>query len=69
MMISNMTHKEKNNLLTTLWDDPSVTLQGVKDDTVSSMVRMSFFYLTRLMMMCLSLPLRAWKRSLGRGNK
>ena len=39
MMISNMTLKEKNELLTTLWDDPSVTLHGVKDGVTSSIDR------------------------------
>lgn len=39
MMISNMTLKEKNGLLTTLWDDPSVTLYGVKDGVTSSIDR------------------------------
>lgn len=39
MMISNMTLKEKNELLTTLWDDPSVTLQGFKDGVTSSIDR------------------------------
>jgi hypothetical protein len=36
MMISNMTLKEKNELLTTLWNDPSVTLHGVKYGVTSS---------------------------------
>lgn len=39
MMISNMTLKDKNELLTTLWDDPSVTLQGVKDGVTSPIDR------------------------------
>lgn len=39
MMVSNMTLKEKNELLTTLWDDPSVTLHGVKDGVTSSIDR------------------------------
>lgn len=39
MMISNMTLKGKNELLTTLWDDPSVTLYGVKDGVASSIDR------------------------------
>lgn len=39
MMISNMTLKDKNELLTTLWDDPSVTLHGVKDSVTSSIDR------------------------------
>lgn len=39
MMISNMTLKDKNELLTTLWDDPSVTLQGFKDGVTSSIDR------------------------------
>lgn len=39
MMISNMTLKEKNEFLATLWDDPSVTLQGVKDGVTSSIDR------------------------------
>lgn len=39
MDVSNMTPKEKNELLTTLWNDPSVALQGVKDDITSSIDR------------------------------
>ena len=39
MKISNMTQNEKNELLTILWNDSSVTLQGVKDDTASSIDR------------------------------
>ena len=39
MMVSNMTLNEKNGLLTTLWDDPSVTLHGVKDGVASSIDR------------------------------
>lgn len=39
MMISNMTLKEKNELLTTLWDDPSVMLYGVKDGVMISIDR------------------------------
>lgn len=39
MMISNMTLREKNELLTTLWGDLSVTLQGGKDGVVSSIDR------------------------------
>lgn len=39
MMISNMTFKGKNELLTTLWDDLSVTLHGVKDGVTSSIDR------------------------------
>lgn len=39
MKISNMTQNEKNSLLTMLWDDPSVTLQGVEDGIVSSIDR------------------------------
>lgn len=39
MMISNMTLKGKNELLTTLWDDPSVALHGVKDGVTSSIDR------------------------------
>ena len=39
MIISNMTLKEKNELLTTLWDDLSVTLHGVKDGVTSSIDR------------------------------
>lgn len=39
MMISNMTLKEKNEFLATLWGDPSVTLQGVKDGVTSSIDR------------------------------
>lgn len=35
MMISNMTFKEKNEFLATLWDDPSVALCGVKDGVTS----------------------------------
>lgn len=34
-----MITKEKNELLTTLWDDPSVTLLGFKKDIVSSIDR------------------------------
>lgn len=39
MMISNMTLKEKNEFLATLWDDTSVTLHGVKDGVTSSIDR------------------------------
>lgn len=39
MMVSDMTLKEKNELLTTLWDAPSVTLHGVKDGVTSSIDR------------------------------
>jgi hypothetical protein len=39
MMISNMTLKEKNELLTILWGDPSVTLHGIKDGVTSSIDR------------------------------
>lgn len=39
MMISNMTLKEKNEFLATLWDDPSVTLHGVTDGVTSSIDR------------------------------
>lgn len=39
MMVSDMTLKEKNELLATLWDDPSVTLHGVKDGVTSSIDR------------------------------
>ena len=39
MMVSNMALREKNELLTTLWDDPSVTLHGVKDGVASSIDR------------------------------
>lgn len=39
MMISNMTPKEKNELLTTLWNDPSVTLLGFGKTIVSSIDR------------------------------
>ena len=39
MMISNMTLKEKNELLTTLWDEASVALHGVKDGVASSIDR------------------------------
>lgn len=35
MMVSNMTLRGKIELLTTLWDDPSVTLHGVKDGVTS----------------------------------
>ena len=38
-MVSNMTLREKNELLTILWDDPSVTLHGVKDGVASSIDR------------------------------
>lgn len=34
-----MTTKEKNELFTTLWDDPSVTLLGFESDIVSSIDR------------------------------
>lgn len=34
-----MTSNEKNELLTTLWSDPSVTLLGFKDAIVSSIDR------------------------------
>lgn len=39
MMFSNMTLKGKNGLLAALWDDPSVTLHGVKDGVASSIDR------------------------------
>lgn len=39
MMISNMALKEKNDLLATLWDDPSVTLLGFENTIVSSIDR------------------------------
>lgn len=39
MMVSDMTLNEKNELLATLWDDPSVTLLGVKDGVMSSIDR------------------------------
>ena len=39
MNIQDMTQNEKNNLLTTLWNDPAVTLQGVKDDITSAIDR------------------------------
>ena len=39
MMISNMTFKEKNEFLATLWGDLSVTLLGVKDGVTSSIDR------------------------------
>lgn len=39
MKIQDMTQNEKNELLTTLWNDPSVTLQGVKDGVTSSIDR------------------------------
>lgn len=39
MMVSNMTLNEKNELLTTLWNAPSVTLHGVKDGVASSIDR------------------------------
>ena len=35
MMISNMTLREKNDFLATLWGDLSVTLYGVKDGVAS----------------------------------
>ena len=38
-MVSNMTLREKNELLATLLDDPSVTLHGVKDGVTSSIDR------------------------------
>lgn len=34
-----MITKEKNELLTTLWNDPSVMLHGVKDGVTSSIDR------------------------------
>lgn len=34
-----MTQNEKNGLLTMLWNDPAVTLQGVKDDITSAIDR------------------------------
>ena len=39
MKIQDMTLNEKNELLATLWDDPSVTLQGLKAGIVSSIDR------------------------------
>lgn len=39
MKIQDMTQNEKNDLLTTLWLDPAVTLQGVKDDITSAIDR------------------------------
>lgn len=39
MMVSDMTLKEKNGLLATLWGDPSVTLLGVKAGVTSSIDR------------------------------
>ena len=39
MMVSNMTLRGKNELLATLWGDPSVTLHGVKDGVTSSIDR------------------------------
>lgn len=39
MDISNMTQKKKNELLTTLWNDPSVTLHGIRDGATSSIDR------------------------------
>ena len=39
MMISSMTFKERNGLLTALWDDSSVMLLGVKDGVASSIDR------------------------------
>ena len=39
MKIQDMTLKGKNELLTTLWLDSSVTLQGVKDDITRSIDR------------------------------
>lgn len=39
MDISSMTQKEKNELLTTLWNDLSVTLHGIKDGATSSIDR------------------------------
>jgi hypothetical protein len=39
MDISNMTPNEKNELLTTLWNDPSITLLGFKVAIVTSIDR------------------------------
>ena len=39
MNIQDMTQNEKSDLLTTLWNDPAVTLQGVKDDITSAIDR------------------------------
>lgn len=39
MNIQDMTQNEKNGLLTMLWNDPAVTLQGVKDDIMSAIDR------------------------------
>ena len=39
MNIQDMTQNGKNDLLATLWNDPAVTLQGVKDDITSAIDR------------------------------
>ena len=39
MKIQDMTQNEKNELLTTLWVDPSVTLHGLKGGVTSSIDR------------------------------
>lgn len=39
MKISNMTPKEKNDFLTMLWNDPSVTLLGFEKGMVSGIDR------------------------------
>lgn len=39
MKIQDMTLNEKNDLLTTLWDDSAVTFYGVKDGVTSSIDR------------------------------
>ena len=39
MKIQDMTQNEKSDLLTTLWNDPAVTLQGVKDNITSAIDR------------------------------
>lgn len=39
MKIQDMTQNEKSDLLTMLWNDPAVTLQGVKDDITSAIDR------------------------------
>lgn len=39
MDISNMTSNEKNELLATLWNDPSVTLLGFENGIASSIDR------------------------------
>lgn len=39
MMVSNMTLKDRSELLATLWDDSSVTLLGVRGGVVGSIDR------------------------------